>query len=299
MQEDPEQKKFSKPVKKKVCEMIVESTQRSLENEGRKCSGMDDSTLTGNTTSSAPMSDSSKSSNGTCPDMKSELSSLSVNVGKNDSQLVAGSQAEFKDGEKSAKSKREKRPGSRKSEQIPQDAESTGESQKNEKGGKKEDKKKELLDKADRPKSGKSKPNIRRNEEFVDNALESREEESGGKKKKRNKYKPDVKESESRSISGNENESKHTEPEAEKSADCRPRSGRSTKGRNPQGGPQKESSEKQNNNSQRRGHNKGKQNMKGFFCILFLWVKPMQSSENIFIHLIKNRYYKVLIWKEM
>lgn len=284
MQEDPEQKKFSKPVKKKVCEMIVESTQRSLENEGRKCSGMDNSTLTGNTASSAPISDSSKSSNGTCPDMKSELSSLSVNVGKNDSQLVAGSQAEFKDGEKSAKSKREKRPGSRKSEQIPQDAESTGESQKNEKGGKKEDKKKELLDKADRPKSGKSKPNIRRNEEFVDNALESREEESGGKKKKRNKYKPDVKESESRSISGNENESKHTEPEAEKSADCRPRSGRSTKGRNQQGGPQKESSEKQNNNSQRRGHNKGKQNMKGFFVYYFYGLNPC-NLQKIFLYI--------------
>lgn len=159
LQEDPEQKKFSKPVKKKVCEMIVESTQRSLENEERKCSGMDDSTLTGNTTSSTPISDGSKSSNGTYPDMKSELSSLSVDVGKNDSQLVAGSQAEFKDGEKSAKSKREKRPDSGKSKQIPQGAEGTGESQKNEKGGMKGDKKKELLDKADGPKSGKSNQN--------------------------------------------------------------------------------------------------------------------------------------------
>lgn len=265
LQEDPEQKKFSKPVKKKVCEMIVESTQRSLENEGRKCSGMDDSTLTGNTTPSTPINDGSKSSNGTYPDMKSELSSLSVNVGKNDSQLVAGSQSEFKDGEKSAKSKREKRPGSGKSKQIPQGAESTGESQKNEKGGMKGDKKTELLDKADRPKSGKSRQNNRRNEEVVDNALESRDEESGGKKKKRNKYKQDVKESESRSISQNENESKNNGPEAEISADFRPGSGRSIKGRNLQGVCKEDSSEKQDNNMQRRGQNKGRQNIKGFF----------------------------------
>lgn len=264
LQEDPEQKKSSKAAKKKVCEMIVESTQRSLENEGRKCSGMDDTTPTGNIASSTPISDGSKSSNGTYPDMKSELSSFSVNVVKNDSHLVAGSQAEFKDGEKSAKSKTEKRPDSGKSKQNPQGAESSGERQRNEKGVMKGDKKKELLDKADRPKSGKSRQNNRRNEEFVDNVLESREEESSGKKTKRNKYKQDVKESESRSTSGNENESKHNEPEAQKSADCRPRSGlKSTKGRNPQGGPKKELSEKQDNNSQRRGHNRGKQNMKG------------------------------------
>lgn len=272
LQEDSEQKKSSKAAKKKVCEMIVESTQRSLENEGRKCSGMDDTTPTGNIASSTPISDGSKSSNnGTYPDVKSEQSSLSVNVGKNDSHLVAGSQAEFKDGEKSAKSKTEKRPDSGKSKQNPQGAESSGERQRNEKGGMKGDKKKELLDKADRPKSGKSRQNNRRNEEFVDNALESREEESSGKKMKRNKYKQDVKESESRSTSGNENESKHNEPEAEKSADCRPRSGKSTKGRNPQGGPKKELSEKQDNNSQRRGHNKGKQNMKGLF-LLFIFM---------------------------
>lgn len=73
-----------------------------------------------------------------------------------------------------------------------------------------------------------------------------------------------------RSTSGNENESKHIEPEAEKSADCRPRSGlKSTKGRNPQGGPKKELSEKQDNMSQRMGHNKGKQNKKGLFLLFF------------------------------
>lgn len=271
LQEDPEQKKSSKAAKKKVCEMIVESTQRSLENEGRKCSGMDDTTPTGNMASSTPISDGSKSSNNrTYPDVKSEQSSLSVNVGKNDSHLVAGSQAEFKDGEKSAKSKKEIRPDSGKSKQNPQGAESSGERHRNEKGGMKGDKRKELLDKADRPKSGKSRQNNRRNEEFVDNALESREEESSGKKTKRNKYKQDVKESESRSTSGNENESKHNEPEAEKSADCRPRSGlKSTKGRNPQGGPKKELSEKQDNMSQRMGHNKGKQNKKGLFLLFF------------------------------
>lgn len=272
LQEDPEQKKSSKAAKKKVCEMIVESTQRSLENEGQKCSGMDDTTPTGNIASSTPISDGSKSSNnGTYPDVKSEQSSLSVNVGKNDSHLVAGSQTEFKDGEKSAKSKKEIRPDSGKSKQNPQGAESSGERQRNEKGVVKGDKKKELLDKADRPKSGKSKQNNRRNEEFVDNVLESREEESSGKKTKRNKYKQDVKESESRSTSGNENESKHNEPEAEKSGDCRPRSGKSTKGRNPQGGPKKELSEKLDNNSQRRGHNRGKQNMKGLFLLFIFY----------------------------
>lgn len=260
--ENPDQKKNSKPVKKKVCEMIVESTQRSVENEGRKCSGIDETHVIENTTSCTPGSDGAKPLNGTCADMKNAQSSLSANVtnneSKNDRESVAESQAEIKDGEeKSAKSQREKRPDSGKCKQNPQGAESSGESQKNEKGGMKGDKKKEFVDKADRPRSGKSRQNDRINK-GLDNASESREEESGGKKKKRNKYKKDVKESESRSVSGNENESKDNGPEA----DIGPRSGKPIKGKNLPGGSKEEPSENQDTNSQRKGQNRGRHNMR-------------------------------------
>lgn len=107
LQEDLEQKKFLKVVKKKVCEMIVEFIQRFLENEGRKCSGMDDIISIGNIVFSIFISDGFKFFNGVYLDMKSELSLFSVNVVKNDSQLVVGLQVEFKDGEKSVKSKKE------------------------------------------------------------------------------------------------------------------------------------------------------------------------------------------------
>lgn len=90
--------------------MIVEFIQRFLDNEGRKCSGMDDIISIGNIVFSIFISDGFKFFNGIYLDVKSELSLLSVNVGKNDSYLVVvGLQVEFKDGEKSVKSKTEKR----------------------------------------------------------------------------------------------------------------------------------------------------------------------------------------------
>lgn len=85
LQEDLEQKKFLKVAKKKVCEMIVEFIQRFLENEGRKCSGMDDIISIGNIVFSIFISDGFKFFNGIYLDMKSELSLFSVNVVKNDS----------------------------------------------------------------------------------------------------------------------------------------------------------------------------------------------------------------------
>lgn len=71
---------------------------------------MDDIISVGNIVFSIFISDGFKFfNNGIYLDVKSELSLLSVNVVKNDSQLVVGLQAEFKDGEKSVKSKTEKR----------------------------------------------------------------------------------------------------------------------------------------------------------------------------------------------
>lgn len=69
---------------------------------------MDDIISIGNIVFSIFISDGFKFfNNGIYLDVKSELSLLSVNVGKNDSYLVVGLQVEFKDGEKSVKSKKE------------------------------------------------------------------------------------------------------------------------------------------------------------------------------------------------
>lgn len=69
---------------------------------------MDDIILIGDIVFSIFISDGFKFfNNGIYLDVKSELSLLSVNVGKNDSQLVVGLQVEFKDEEKSVKSKTE------------------------------------------------------------------------------------------------------------------------------------------------------------------------------------------------
>lgn len=69
---------------------------------------MDDIISVGNIVFSIFISDGFKFfNNGIYLDVKSELSLLSVNVVKNDSQLVVGLQVEFKDGEKSVKSKKE------------------------------------------------------------------------------------------------------------------------------------------------------------------------------------------------
>ncbi|XP_022341757.2 DIS3-like exonuclease 2 isoform X1 [Crassostrea virginica] len=257
MQDDQEErKKSTKPVKKKVFEMIVESTQRTAENQAS--SEKTAVSVTEKNPSSALSNDVSNPSTEKSQDISSFTREVESHGGENDQDVaVRSQQIRKKTGRKSPKNSKEKGQDSGRLKQNLQGNEDLGESQ-----GEEKSKGKEMMveEKPNRVNSGRGKKNEKKGED-VASGTENVEDETGNIKKKRNKDRKSQKETKNRPISGNDSESRNTETKNETSSSSRSGSSQSGRGKGAPGGSTEESMEARGNNSQRK--NKGKQNTRG------------------------------------
>ncbi|XP_061163620.1 DIS3-like exonuclease 2 [Saccostrea echinata] len=277
---DQEDMKIDKPNKKKVCEMIAESAQRSVGKEAltnesvypKLVEDLRDSALNSGCDIPVDIKPSEKKN-----ESGIEVEKFEKSEGQNDSQLLNNQAAnslvqepqsiESENKGNRVKGQKEKRPKSGKSRQGSGGPEMSERGQKNERKGKKEESNKppnDSTNKVDRPKSGKGRQKERENQEMV-NASENQQDENGKKKKPRNRrFVRYDKENESRPNSENlqegsdENESRNGGLNGEELKKGR-RSERPGSGRNLQESIKEDLMEKRDN-AQGKGHNRGKKN---------------------------------------
>ncbi|XP_062582698.1 DIS3-like exonuclease 2 [Saccostrea cucullata] len=282
---DVEDKKIDKPNKKKVCEMIAESAQRSVGKEAKTNESVhmkleeDLRERALNSGCNIPVDVKSSVKN---DDTGIQDEKLQKYEGLNDSLLLNDQTAnsidqvpqskETENKGNKVKGQKEKRPKSGgKSRPGSGGSEMTEKGQKNDRKGKKEESYKPPNDSQtvnkDRPKSGKGKQKERENQEMA-SASENPQDEDGKKKKPRNRrFKRHDQENESRPNSEksqeglDENESRNGGLSGEGIYKGR-RSERPGSSRNIQESEKEESMEKQDN-TQGKGQNRGKRQNKG------------------------------------